>query len=58
MEYADAHRPDDCRIGGRHGHLARAQRVVQDLGFRETASFLASTDGRSYQILVRADTSS
>jgi RimJ/RimL family protein N-acetyltransferase len=31
----------------------RAQRVVAALGFRNIASFRASTDGRSYEMLIR-----
>jgi RimJ/RimL family protein N-acetyltransferase len=31
----------------------RAQRVVVALGFRNVGNFLASTDGRSYEILTR-----
>jgi [ribosomal protein S18]-alanine N-acetyltransferase len=31
----------------------RAQRVVTSLGFRHTASFRATTDGRSFEILLR-----
>ncbi len=31
----------------------RAQRVVTSLGFRNTGSFLATADGRSYEMLVR-----
>jgi len=33
----------------------RAQRVVQALGFRRVGSFAASTDGRSYELLVRPE---
>jgi [ribosomal protein S18]-alanine N-acetyltransferase len=33
----------------------RARRVVERIGFREIGSFEASTDGRSYVILVRPD---
>jgi [ribosomal protein S18]-alanine N-acetyltransferase len=33
----------------------RAQRVVEALGFRGLSSFRASTDGRSYEILVRPE---
>jgi RimJ/RimL family protein N-acetyltransferase len=33
----------------------RAQRVVLALGFRNAGSFLATTDGQSYEILVRAE---
>jgi hypothetical protein len=33
----------------------RAQRVVGALGFARTASFRASTDGRSFDIWVRAE---
>jgi RimJ/RimL family protein N-acetyltransferase len=33
----------------------RAQRVVQGLGFRHTGSFLATADGRSYEMLIRAE---
>lgn len=31
----------------------RAQRVVESLGFRKVGGFQASTDGRSYEILIR-----
>ncbi len=34
----------------------RAQRVVAALGFEHTGGFLASTDGRAYQILIRPET--
>jgi len=34
----------------------RAQRVVAALGFQKISSFQASTDGRSYEILVRPET--
>lgn len=33
----------------------RAQRVVAALGFQHTGGFLASTDGRAYQILIRPE---
>jgi [ribosomal protein S18]-alanine N-acetyltransferase len=33
----------------------RARRVVQALGFRPAGQFAASTDGRSYEILVRPE---
>jgi ribosomal-protein-alanine N-acetyltransferase len=33
----------------------RAQRVVQSLGFAKVGSFNASTDGRSYEIVVRSE---
>ncbi|HEU5419160.1 MAG TPA: GNAT family protein [Streptosporangiaceae bacterium] len=33
----------------------RALRVVRDLGFRDTGSFAATTDGRSFEILVRPE---
>jgi [ribosomal protein S18]-alanine N-acetyltransferase len=33
----------------------RARRVVQALGFRPAGRFAASTDGRSYEILVRPE---
>jgi [ribosomal protein S18]-alanine N-acetyltransferase len=33
----------------------RALRVVRALGFRDAATFSASTDGRSYEILVRPE---
>lgn len=33
----------------------RAQRVVEALGFRRIGSFLASSDQRSYDILVRPE---
>ena len=33
----------------------RAQRVVESLGFRKFAQFNATTDGRSYEILVRPE---
>jgi [ribosomal protein S18]-alanine N-acetyltransferase len=35
---------------------ARAQRVVISLGFRSISRFQASTDGRSYEILIRPET--
>jgi ribosomal-protein-alanine N-acetyltransferase len=31
----------------------RARKVVQSLGFRPAGSFAASTDGRSYEVLIR-----
>lgn len=34
---------------------ARALRVVESLGFAETAHFNATTDGRPYRVLVRAE---
>jgi ribosomal-protein-alanine N-acetyltransferase len=34
----------------------RARRVVESLGFRPAGSFLASADGRSYEILIRPET--
>jgi [ribosomal protein S18]-alanine N-acetyltransferase len=34
----------------------RAQRVVQALGFQPAGRFAASTDGRSFEILVRPET--
>jgi ribosomal-protein-alanine N-acetyltransferase len=33
----------------------RAQRVVESLGFRRTASFSATADGRPFEILVRPE---
>jgi RimJ/RimL family protein N-acetyltransferase len=33
----------------------RAQRVVESLGFRKVDRFNASTDGRSYEILIRPE---
>jgi ribosomal-protein-alanine N-acetyltransferase len=33
----------------------RAQRVVESLGFEAAGQFLASTDGRSFEILVRPE---
>lgn len=36
----------------------RAQRVVTALGFQQTGSFRASSDGRDYHILVRQETRS
>ena len=33
----------------------RALRVVESLGFRNAGSFLASTDGRSFELLIRPE---
>ncbi len=33
----------------------RARKVVQSLGFRPAGSFAASTDGRSYEVLIRPE---